>query len=621
MGIDRAPAFPISKLPGTLPTSKIDENVDPLPIAQSCLIHLQLLDSTLLTEDTLWRDLFSLTGTARTFHGPERIQKTWRDLCAVHKPFQFALAPGGVTIARPAPTLAWINVKFSFKTQGNPALNCTGIMRLIPDAQQSWRIWTLVTILQGIDGFPNVDILEPSMDWRTELPLSPVSDVGEDSVQDCVVVGAGMSGLCTAGYLKAAGVNAIILEKNAAVGQNWTDRYDSVSIHTSKACGQLPFKPTWDASTPYHLKISDLESGYKKFVKTYALDVWLSSNMEKAHWSNKTKTWTLMVNRQGMREEVRSRHLVLAIGGGGTVPKIPHVANRDKFKGKSLHSVDYKNAKQWAGLRGVVIGSANSGHDITNDMLEAGCSSVTMVQRGTTPVLPVEYYHKIYDGIYNDNVPVNISDMMMISPPTAVTRLMAMRAISKMASEEPERFDSLERRGFKVDRDMDLYQCLYERFGGHYLDVGVSTKISQGLIKMKSDSALTGFTESGLVFADGSTLDADVVVFATGFEGNMRLAARDLVDEDVADKLEDWWGVDEEGELRGAWKPIGRKSLRRGTRSDFADDASDPGIWFTGGNVMLARFFSRFLALQIAADVKDTPLQVYGKKEEIVDEQ
>lgn len=31
---------------------------------------------------------------------------------------------------------------------------------------------------------------------------------------------------------------------------------------------------------------------------------------------------------------------------------------------------------------------------------------------------------------------------------------------------------------------------------------------------------------------------------------------------------------------------------------------------------MLARFFSRFLALQIAADVKGVPLQVYGKEQQ-----
>jgi thioredoxin reductase len=560
MGMERVPAFPISQLPGTIPISKIDDNIDPLPIAQSCLIHLQLLDSTLLTEETLWRDLFALTGTARTFNGPERIRSTWKELCLTHKAYGFKLAPGGATIMKPAPTLAFINAKFSFKTQGSPALNCMGIMRLIPDEQQSWRIWTLVTLLHGIEGFPNVDVLEPAMEWETNTLLTPVSDPGEETIQDCVVVGAGMSGLCTAGHLKAAGINALIVERNAAVGQNWTDRYDSVKIHTSRACGQLPFKPIWGPEYPYHLAAADLDVGYQKFVKTYGLNVWLSSNLEKARWNDKTKTWALVINQRGMCLDMKARRIVLAIGGGGSVPNTPKLANRDAFNGTVMHSADYKNAKQWAGLRGVVIGSANSAHDIANDMLEAGCSSTTMVQRGTTPVLPVEYYRKIYDKTYNDNIPVHDSDLMTITTPTAISRLMAMRAISKFASEEPERFDSLQRQGFKVERNMDLYHCLYERFGGHYVDVGVSKKISAGLIKMKSDAALTGFSATGLVFADGSTLDADVVVFATGFEANMRLAARDLVGPEVGDKLEDWWGVDYEGELRGAWKPIGRIS-------------------------------------------------------------
>jgi hypothetical protein len=198
---------------------------------------------------------------------------------------------------------------------------------------------------------------------------------------------------------------------------------------------------------------------------------------------------------------------------------------------------------------------------VANDMLEAGLDSITMVQRGRTPVLPVEYYHKIYDKIYNDDVPVHVSDAGSLTMPTAIARKMAIMMITKFSSEEPERFDSLERNGFRVDRCMDLYQCLLERFGGHYLDVGVSKKISQGLIKVKGDAPLTGFTETGLTFGDGSTLDADVIVFATGFEGNMRLAAADLVGPEVGDKLDDWWGVDSEGELRGGWKPIGRKSL------------------------------------------------------------
>lgn len=40
--------------------------------------------------------------------------------------------------------------------------------------------------------------------------------------------------------------------------------------------------------------------------------------------------------------------------------------------------------------------------------------------------------------------------------------------------------------------------------------------IIDGKIKLKNDSQLQSFTESGLKFEDGSEIPADVVVFATG---------------------------------------------------------------------------------------------------------
>jgi cation diffusion facilitator CzcD-associated flavoprotein CzcO len=558
---EQPPAFDITALKGSLPEIPVNSNVDPLPIAQSSLLHLQFLDSGLLSDDTLWRDLFALTGTVRTLNGISNIQSAWKELCSSQEACDFKLEPNGVRIVAPTPALSWIEAKFTFRTKGRPPMLCSGNMRLVPDDQQSWKIWTLVTMLKGIEGLPNVDQCEPAMEWEkhgNQLP-SPVSENGFNDIQDCIVAGAGMAGLCLGGYLKALGINAVLLEKNTRVGQNWTDRYESVRIHTSRAYGQLPFQPPiWDESYPYHLTIKDLDEGYNKFVSRYNLDVWLSTNLEKARWNDKTQTWTLQINQRGMRRELRARHLVMAIGGGGQVMKMPQLENRDAFKGVVLHSGQYKHSRDWKGLRGVVVGTANSGHDVSNDMLQAGLESVTMVQRGRTPVLPAEYFGKIYDAMYNDNIPVTVSDLNSQIQPTAISRKMALMAISKMASQEPERFDALERQGFRVERFMDIFQCLFERFGSHYLDVGVSQKIAQGLIKMKSDAALTGFTANGLQFDDGSVLEADVVIFATGFEGNMRLAVTQIVGEEIGDKLDDYWSVDAEGELRGCWKPIGR---------------------------------------------------------------
>lgn len=75
---------------------------------------------------------------------------------------------------------------------------------------------------------------------------------------------------------------------------------------------------------------------------------------------------------------------------------------------------------------------------------------------------------------------------------------------------------------------------------------------------MKTGSLPVSYTDTGLLFADGSHLKADVLVFATGFLGNLRDIVRQMFGDKVADKAGDCWGVDDEGEIKGAFKPLGR---------------------------------------------------------------
>ena len=78
-------------------------------------------------------------------------------------------------------------------------------------------------------------------------------------------------------------------------------------------------------------------------------------------------------------------------------------------------------------------------------------------------------------------------------------------------------------------------------------------------IKVKSDALPVHYTRDGLMFSDGTELKADAIVFATGFVGTMKDTIRELLGSDVADRVEDFWGVNEEGELKGAFKPCGRE--------------------------------------------------------------
>jgi hypothetical protein len=52
-----------------------------------------------------------------------------------------------------------------------------------------------------------------------------------------------------------------------------------------------------------------------------------------------------------------------------------------------------------------------------------------------------------------------------------------------MARADPERWNALERTGFRVDPYGDIQESLNVRLDGHYIDVGTSAKSSKGLMK------------------------------------------------------------------------------------------------------------------------------------------
>lgn len=60
---------------------------------------------------------------------------------------------------------------------------------------------------------------------------------------DVIVVGAGQAGLCTAGYLKALELDAVVVEKNKEIGDNWTNRYPSLYLHTPHRFSTLVQNP------------------------------------------------------------------------------------------------------------------------------------------------------------------------------------------------------------------------------------------------------------------------------------------------------------------------------------------------------------------------------------------
>ncbi|KAJ9603149.1 hypothetical protein H2200_012444 [Cladophialophora chaetospira] len=623
-------ALLFDSLPAYLPNIILPETYDLEALASDAVIRLENLEPSDLAEDVVWRDLCALTGTFRTFYGSINVHSVWKKLFRVHRPHLFKPVLGASEIFRAGKRSSWVQISYTFECRGNPETRCSGFIGLIPDLISStWKIWLFTTLLEELKGFPSPDkpAFQPQANGLSDgshasnrftsgkIPNNLPHHLKKKESFDCVVVGAGFSGLAIAGRLHAMGISVLTVEKNPEVGDNWKNRYDSARckyletlqnvsleltptlapVHTTKEFSEFPMARMFTNEDPKFPGRLDLIRAYRRYIAFHDINVWCSSCLKNASYDTSCRSWTLTIERQEQTTHVRTRHLVLAIGSHGSVPNMPKIPNRNLFKGEVLHSLHYKSADTWKGRAGLVVGSANTAHDVAEDMVDAGLSSVTLTQRNPTPVFPIEWYRELMDSRYHDNSDLEQADRRTISFPTAIARLINMEYYKGHMSRDPEKLRALERAGFAVEYSGDMVKCTFgDGAGGHHTDVGGGARIIKGEIKVKSGVIPTEFTETGLRFSDGSHQEADVVVFCTGFHTNMLPQAMKMLGPIMHDQLEDFWGIDEEGEIRGAFKRMKQE-----------------GIWFIGGGAPWARFGSRFLALQIQADLLGCPLQRY----------
>jgi hypothetical protein len=108
---------------------------------------------------------------------------------------------------------------------------------------------------------------------------------------------------------------------------------------------------------------------------------------------------------------------------------------------------------------------------------------------------------------------------------------------------------------------------------GHLIDIGFCELLIRGALDLKAGTDLARFTEDGLHFADGTSLDIDVVIYAcaalsfsraradgrlhrTGYQPATVLWAQ-LFGEETIERAGPAWGLDDEGELCGQYRPSG----------------------------------------------------------------
>ena len=179
-----------------------------------------------------------------------------------------------------------------------------------------------------------------------------------------------------------------------------------------------------------------------------------------------------------------------------------------------------------------------------------------------TEKIPLTHTTTPQTVIYNLSLPTATADALTSGRPNKISRDIVEAGYRLRAAHDPSLHDALDRAGFAVDRSTPLMDNIFSRFGGYYIDVGASAHIVRGEIKVKSGVLVKQYVEEGVEFEDGSVVRAQVVVTAVGQEHDYRVAVGGIVGGEVAGRLGDFWGLDEEGEVKGVMKPAGMLSFR-----------------------------------------------------------
>ncbi|MET9224296.1 NAD(P)/FAD-dependent oxidoreductase [Lentzea sp. NPDC003310] len=555
--------------------------------------------------DSYWRDLVAFTWNIKTVEGRDQIAGLLSACLDATDPAHFR------TTETPTEADGVVEAWLEFETAAG---RCRGHLRLNDEGA-----WTFLTSLHELKGFEeNKKDTRPKgvqhgakkdrRSWAEERETE-AKELGYATQPYVVVIGGGQGGIALGARLRQLGVPALVLERNDRPGDSWRKRYKSLCLHDPVWYDHLPYLPfpdNWPVFAPKD-KIADWLEMYTRVME---VPYWTRSTVKEATYDG--AQWTVKVDRDGEEVTLHPRQLVFATGmsGKANVPKFP---GADEFAGDQHHSSQHPGPEAYAGKKAVVIGSNNSAHDICAALWEHG-ADVTMVQRSSTHIVRSDSLMDIALGdLYSERavaagVTTDRADTIFASLPYRILPQFQIPVYQRIKEKDADFYARLEKAGFDLDwgdDDSGLFLKYLRRGSGYYIDVGASELVADGQVKLVRGQ-VQRLTEHTVVLADGTELEADLVVYATGY-GSMNGWVADLAGQEMADRVGKCWGLGSgttkdpgpwEGEQRNMWKPT-----------------QQPGLWFHGGNLHQSRYYSLFLALQLKARFEGVPTPVYGLQE------
>jgi dimethylaniline monooxygenase (N-oxide forming) len=309
------------------------------------------------------------------------------------------------------------------------------------------------------------------------------------------VIGAGSSGIAAAKALHQRGFDFDCFEKSDRVGGNWvyknrngmSSAYRSLHINTSRERMEFPDFPMPKSypDFPHHTHIAAYFDDYVDHFG-FRERITFETGVERAAPAG--GSWEVTLDDGG----VRRYDALMVANGHHWDARRPEFPGMDAFAGLQLHAHDYtgEDPNFFRDKRVVILGMGNSAMDIAVESSFSAVATYLAARRGAW-VIPKYVFGRPLDQISTQaGVPFRI-------------RQRFMQTVLRMAVGDMERYGLP-----KPDhRPLEAHPTVSD---------DLLSRVAHGEITPKPNIAR--LTERGVVFADGSEVEADVVVYCTGYK-------------------------------------------------------------------------------------------------------
>jgi glycine/D-amino acid oxidase-like deaminating enzyme len=284
---------------------------------------------------------------------------------------------------------------------------------------------------------------------------------------DVVVIGAGQAGLSSAYFLRRAGMDFVVLDANPGPGGAWQHRWPTLRMATVHGIFDLPgmkFTPP----APDEQAATAVPAYFAAYEREFGLEV--------------RRPVTVSAVRPGSRLLVEtsdgdwSARAVINATGTWTRPFWPHYPGT--FHGRQLHTADYRGPAEFAGKRVLVVGGGTSAVQLQLEIAAVQRrDSLRKLRSGTFWVTrrPPEFRTEPFTHEYGREIIARVDERVRAGlPPESVVSATELVLTPEIVAAQ--------RSGLLVRRPM-----------------------------------FDHLVPTGVAWADGTTLDVDVILWCTGW--------------------------------------------------------------------------------------------------------